>query len=785
MSNYEDDEDPYCGAELPQDDHLAQSLRHHSPQQVEDVDLFEGNADDNRVVDDIFAGKYVYPHESPDYDFALPQQQDDDSQAESSKTQQLTLPQSAPSPSVPAAESSETQLTLPQSAPSQPVPARTPQLALPQTAPLQPAPKNLPNSRGQLLQQGWQNPYPTYGNNAHSGDIPLQSHQPPPLQEFQLQQTGYQPLHAVSQHNGRFPGSQNFDTWGNGQSSHLHQDDNISPKTMANIHGVFQDGVMSSLMASSGPSAVPAAGFSDIDPALGFNLSAVPEPGFSNDLALSFDEVSSIRKILPPHQRHLKIRVLGPPSPSPPAPSFQGQAKLKQNRKLKDDPDNQPSAFYSTVDPVAPWGPMDNAGRYIFDYFKQSPELWPAKTYSRDQLIQFFLGKGRVPARNDKLIIWIQNTPAQSNERYCAGTSSGKCRWSGCPNPGRTILKGFLRVAFDENSYMTKHGTADPYHNAGYMHLYCFEEIFDLGFLIHWSETLWNFEVLIDTRGFPRENKNRMSLTRDHEELEQVFHHWKNEEYIRTLQKLRDVSKRQPMDMPSVWAFDALPRAKKDCLWRRLTDKHLSLEVKGRQATRNKRGGANIGEHRGDLRKFLELKGRLKRQRQDEDEEEDGHGDGEGELEARPRKRSRHAANNLNETSQSLRRNPPSPLRLNQTPIEQLHEFHRGHQNSGAWTRARSKDTVECIQKVLNSPTRLSRQAASELVDLLQPQPPHVRDKVISEAPEHASSLLQQQLYDDQLESRVGRLQKTARREVSNFTERLERGGDPRRFHTH
>ena len=92
---------------------------------------------------------------------------------------------------------------------------------------------------------------------------------------------------------------------------------------------------------------------------------------------------------------------------------------------------------------------------------------------------------------------------------------------------------------------------------------------------------------------------------------------------------------------------------------------------------------------------------------------------------------------------------------------------------------------MECIQKVLNSPTRLSRQAASELVDLLQPQPPHVRDKVISEAPEHASSLLQQQLYDDQLESWVGRLQKTARREVSNFTERLERGGDPRRFHTH
>jgi hypothetical protein len=606
-------------------------------------------------------------------------------------------------------------------------------------------------------------------------------------------------------------------------------------------------------------------------------------------------------------RKQYKIRWREPsPPPSPPPPPVgrgKNAKKISNNRKLKDDPTNQAEQFYKKPDPIDPWGPqLTEKSKPIFEYFKGSPELWPSRTYTRDQLLLFFIGTWRFPRRVGKLTIWIQNTPAQSNERYTAGANSGKCRWVGCPARTKTILKGFLRVAFDENSKLTTKGIVDPFQNAGYMHLYCFEEIFDLGFLVHWSDIVWGFQVRPDVRVLPRENSNRMSLTRDHPELLEVYNSWKAEQAMRVFPKAVNMADTQP-EGNSLEALNTVRRrSKKDYLWRRLTDAHLALEVSGRAATRDRRGGANIGEHRGDLRKFLALKGEMKRLQDEEDV--DGDGDGDSVVEVPPPKKRKtvkrpgprngassaipvganmHPVLNppwpvlspdlmmqlfrgtdlshfqampnfdpqgglmapnfnpqgglipanfngqanipqysfprVNFPQAQANTNPPASFQTFHPPpltlppqgssgqsLEQLHAIHT-QQQSRPLTRAISRASAEAAQNTLASPELLSGPVMDELFDVLAPQPPHIRDQIISEAPAHVAEELQTRLasqpgeptpapahapgsandsviHNDHLDSRVGRLRKRERQDVGDHTTKRIENKDPRTAQT-
>ncbi|KAB8748948.1 hypothetical protein FH972_026499 [Carpinus fangiana] len=96
------------------------------------------------------------------------------------------------------------------------------------------------------------------------------------------------------------------------------------------------------------------------------------------------------------------------------------------------------------------------------------------------------------------IVLWIQIHPADSNSRYPTPGSS-KCSMKTCPafNLGSrwTIAVGHLRVAIDE-AWNKRKEARDPYHCAGFMHLYCAERFLD------WKKICKKLDVRIDDRGF-------------------------------------------------------------------------------------------------------------------------------------------------------------------------------------------------------------------------------------------------------------------------------------------
>ncbi|AEO58158.1 hypothetical protein MYCTH_93648 [Thermothelomyces thermophilus ATCC 42464] len=286
--------------------------------------------------------------------------------------------------------------------------------------------------------------------------------------------------------------------------------------------------------------------------------------------------------------------------------------KMNHKRNRRGSPSNDPSQFYAApIGLLRPWGPKVVVGKnrqeeHMFRYYQQTAELRPSLTYTRQQLVTFFLGHGH-PYPRRRLTLWIQNTPAQINERYANRSDSSKCRYRDCPAKQNTILKGFFRVAFDEFSDET--GTVrDPFRNAGYMHLHCFESVFDLAYLIHHGAARHNFRILPDRRHLIHESRNPASINRDHGEMIEAYDAWVEGQKARA-DRLEQDNAARPRGQEYT-GFDPAPRMilpHAQRLGRSLTDKHLSLQVKGRAATRESRGGVHIGIHRGDLDLFVHL----------------------------------------------------------------------------------------------------------------------------------------------------------------------------------
>lgn len=228
---------------------------------------------------------------------------------------------------------------------------------------------------------------------------------------------------------------------------------------------------------------------------------------------------------------------------------------------------------------------------------------------------------GTPRGRDSRLILWIQTTPSNSKKRYPAKNSS-KCRFAECPDKRNSIRKGFFRVALDEE---TGSGLkVDPYECAGFVHLYCLEKYCDF------QNICQNLNVLSDNRRFEGE-KNKMAVTRDHEEM---------------LQVVRRYVADPPRNIPFVY---------EQSLCYQLTLKHKELEPNVRNTTRTNRGGNHIGLHMGNVDKYVEgeekkwkerrLKPRTrtspKRKRRDVEEGEDSNLEDEGNGQPRRIKRAR------------------------------------------------------------------------------------------------------------------------------------------------
>ncbi|KAH6636054.1 hypothetical protein F5144DRAFT_591336 [Chaetomium tenue] len=298
-----------------------------------------------------------------------------------------------------------------------------------------------------------------------------------------------------------------------------------------------------------------------------------------------------------------------------PHPLNRGRISHRRSRKASSNNDSQ--RFYVRAPRIPSWGPLVPGPRQpepVFRYYKHFAELRPALTFTADQLVTFFLGIGH-PLPGRRLTLWIQNVAAQSNDRYANRGASTKCRYKNCPAKQNTIFKGFFRIAFDEFSDMTGE-TLDPMHNAGYMHLHCFEKLFDLGYLIHHGAARLGFRILPDRRIFNHETRNAASLTRDHGDMIHAYDDWvagqrARADYIESVNA-------SPQTRKIYTGIEPMPHMippHSQRLGYKLVEKHLSLQVKGRAATRDNRGGPHIGIHMGDLDLLMHLKRRAKQSR--------------------------------------------------------------------------------------------------------------------------------------------------------------------------
>ncbi|KAI1143756.1 hypothetical protein F5Y05DRAFT_407161 [Hypoxylon sp. FL0543] len=244
------------------------------------------------------------------------------------------------------------------------------------------------------------------------------------------------------------------------------------------------------------------------------------------------------------------------------------------------------------------WGPEDKNGRRLFRY-TDCGELERGRVYSVKEMRWYLYGPKKTEEQfefpkkpktfpevrgkvRQGLTIWVGWVAPQSNERYPFGPQSHRCRFADCPEPNNTIRTGFPRVIFDER-HNVDGDAVDPFHNAGYAHLYCFERHFDL------VQTMIHLDVRMDHRHFKRE-ENLGKLSRNFPEIQSEVEDWWRDEFpaFQRLGKSRD-------------------RSYEHTLSYRIVCHSLEHASQGRIKMREMRGGADMSKHKGnlELQKFL------------------------------------------------------------------------------------------------------------------------------------------------------------------------------------
>ena len=149
-----------------------------------------------------------------------------------------------------------------------------------------------------------------------------------------------------------------------------------------------------------------------------------------------------------------------------------------------------------------------------FFHYNINGELRPGSLLTTPQMKTFiYHNPAHDIAKGNKmkggLILWIQQTPSNSTERY-GDPSTAKCRFRKCLR-NHQIACGSTRVAIDEQ---TKHRhNHNPQHNAAYVHLYCLEGLLDF------PEICRKFDVRPEYRILPSEpfGENKMLLAFEEE----------------------------------------------------------------------------------------------------------------------------------------------------------------------------------------------------------------------------------------------------------------------------
>ena len=162
------------------------------------------------------------------------------------------------------------------------------------------------------------------------------------------------------------------------------------------------------------------------------------------------------------------------------------------NKRAKNIATYDPTKHYIPLpEPPTSWG--------NFSYTEHG-ELEENRSYSLQEMYEYLYQR----PQDRPLTLWIQKVPSDSARRYPTQFSN-HCRFQDCPGHRNTIAIGQYRVTFDEHEGRRRH---DPFHNAGYVHLYCLEKFFDFPSLCI------SHEVVTDTRELRHEPNgvNKMTM---------------------------------------------------------------------------------------------------------------------------------------------------------------------------------------------------------------------------------------------------------------------------------
>ncbi|TGJ81527.1 hypothetical protein E0Z10_g7237 [Xylaria hypoxylon] len=287
------------------------------------------------------------------------------------------------------------------------------------------------------------------------------------------------------------------------------------------------------------------------------------------------------------------------PRPKRPAKNHLGELllndKIPRKTHGKKGNDNVEPERYYGPSPKKPdnWGPRDKKGRHLFTYTDKG-ELAAGALFTASQMRRYLLGPqpgekfdppDRLPGvkyskrkLRQGLTLWIGWPAAMANSRYPRGGESTKCRFRSCQY-AQTILVGDPWVIMDERQNVDGE-LVDPFHNAGYMHLYCLEHHFDI-------IDLWHLiDIRLDCRALKRESHPYFGLEYKLPGIGTELRTWWIAEY-ETWAQLKPLGKRRT-------------RSHENSLAQCLINYKLDNEPKAQTRNRQKRGGADMSKHRGN-----------------------------------------------------------------------------------------------------------------------------------------------------------------------------------------
>ena len=240
----------------------------------------------------------------------------------------------------------------------------------------------------------------------------------------------------------------------------------------------------------------------------------------------------------------------------------------------------QPEKVYSKLDSrPAAWNNFS---------YNEDGELKAGQMFTVEEVYTYLyhhplhtLSNGQFNPKKGGLKLWIQRNPADSKNRYGESCSS-RCRFKDCIAENHLIGQGQARVCWDELSCRGQN--LDPFHNAGYVHLWCLERFMDF------PQICQTLQVKVENRILVHEPnaKNRMML-RSAQEIREA------ERFIRKCEQGK-----VPDSYPH---FQTANRPYENTLNYTLCVKKIASETPSIRKNREDRGNrlSTLSWHKGDL----------------------------------------------------------------------------------------------------------------------------------------------------------------------------------------